>query len=212
MSGELLGDLDLARVRGDHHGVLRVLETLVHEIVDERVHRRQVIHGESEVALDLARVQIHRHHPLGPCGLDHVRYKPRRYGLTRLGLPVLTRVGVPRDDGHYPLGRGPLGGVYHDQELHQVSVDRLAQGLDDEHVGPTDALQVTGVELPTGKLDQLDPGQIHVEPVGYALGQRGVTLAADYHQTLLRGLRQVAVVHYQSASPPSRSLADRFAS
>src|SRR5215216_424867 len=120
-------DLDLAGVRGDHDGILRVQEALVHEIVDERVHRRQVNHGEREVALDLARVQVHRHHPFGPRGLDHISYEARGYGFTRLGLAVLARVSVPWDNGHDPFGRGPFCSVYHDEQLHQVLVDRVAQ-------------------------------------------------------------------------------------
>jgi hypothetical protein len=140
---------------GDDHGVVGVPEALVDEVVDEGVHRRQVVNGEAEEPLDLADVQVHRHHPLRAGDPYHVGHEPCRYGLAGLGLSVLARVGEPRDDRGYPLGRGPLGGIDHDEELHEVAVDRLTEGLDDKDVGAPHGVLVAGVHLAAREPEEL---------------------------------------------------------
>ncbi len=195
MVGEPLGDLRLTRIGGHDHRVLSLLETHLHEVIHESMHRRQMIDREAEEPFDLPDVQVHSHDPLGSGGPDHARHQPRRYGLARLRLPVLPGICVPRDDRRYPLGRRPFGGVYHDQKLHQVGIYRLAQRLHDEHVSAPDRVHVPGVNLTAGELLQVHAVQWDVQPVGYPLAKLRVATPGEEHHPLLRGLRQVSVLH-----------------
>src|SRR5437867_2809856 len=58
----------------------------------------------------------------------------------RLALPVLAAVAVVRDHGGDPVGRGPLESIEHEQEFHQVLVDRIATRLAEEDILPPHVL------------------------------------------------------------------------
>jgi hypothetical protein len=48
----------------------------VAEVAGEQLLRRHVVDRDREEALDLAGVQIHRQHAVGPCQLEHVGDEP----------------------------------------------------------------------------------------------------------------------------------------
>ena len=85
--------------------------------------RVQVVHGDVEEALDLARVQVHRDHVVAPGRLQHVGHQFGRDGGPRSVLFVLPRVGEVGDHGRDASGRGGFAGVDDDQQLHQPVVD-----------------------------------------------------------------------------------------
>ena len=65
-----------------------------------------------------------RHHAVGAGGREHVGDELGGDRLAALGLAVLAGVAVEGADRGDALGRRPLGGVDHDQLLHDRVVDR----------------------------------------------------------------------------------------
>ena len=66
------------------------------------------------------------------------------------------RVAVVRHHRGDARRRGALEGVEHDQQLHQVVVDRRAGGLDDEDVGAADVLVDLEEDLAVGEVVEGD--------------------------------------------------------
>ena len=96
----------------------------------------------------------------------------------RRGLAVLARVAVMRDDGRHVVGAGPLGGVGHDQQLHQGIVDvharTAAHGLDEEDLLAAHAFLIARVDLAVGELLKLDVAQRHGQLLGDVVCQPGI--------------------------------------
>jgi hypothetical protein len=84
-------------------------------------------------------VQVHRQRAIGAGHGDQVRHQLGGDRRARLVLAILARVAEVRHHGSDPPRRRPLGGIEHDQQLHQV-VGRRVRGLDDEHVAAADVL------------------------------------------------------------------------
>ncbi len=138
-------------------------EAEVAEVAREQRQRRHVVDRDREEALDLARVQVHRQHAVGAGELEHVGDEPPGDRLARPRLAVLPRVREPGDHGGDPLRRAELRRLDHQQQLHQVPVDRVAAGLDEEDVGAADRLEVAAVRLAVGERGQLDVAELDAE-------------------------------------------------
>ena len=80
----LLGHLHPAGIGGNHHHVLQRIIGL--NIIRQNRHGMHVIHRTIKKALNLIGVQIHRHNPIRPSGLQQVGNQP---GGNRLPPPVL---------------------------------------------------------------------------------------------------------------------------
>ena len=106
-----------------------------------------MVAGDVEIALDLGGVQVHGQHPIHPRFSQQVG---NEFGGDRLpsgGLAVGAGVAVIRHHcGDLP-GRGPLAGIHHDQQLHQVIVHRGAGGLDQKDIAAADRLLNLDVKL-----------------------------------------------------------------
>ena len=122
-----------------------------------------------------------RDHPLGAGGLEQVGDQAGGDRLAALGLAVLAGVAVERADRGDALGRRPVGGVDHDQLLHDRVVDAAAVaavvGLHDEHVGAADALAEAGPDLAVGELDEVGVAELDAQVVGHLLRQRRMRAA-----------------------------------
>ena len=105
------------------------------EVLREQRHRRHMVDRDREEALDLTRMEVHRQHAIGAGELQHVRDEPAGDRFARPGLAVLARIRKPRDNRGDALRRRELRRLDHEQQFHQVAVDGLAAGLDDEDVG-----------------------------------------------------------------------------
>ena len=114
-----------------------------------------------EEALDLGGVQVHRHQPVGACGLEQIRHQPGGDRLAAAVLLVLAGVPVERHDHGDPLGRGTLEGVHHDQVLHQPGVDGSGVALDDERVAAAYRLLEPDVDLAVGEVE--GPGRCRLD-------------------------------------------------
>ena len=100
-------------------------------------------------------------------------------GLAALGLAVLAAVAVVGADHGDALGRRPLGGVDHDELLHDRGVDGLGVALDDEHVAAPHRLVEAAVDLAVGEAADVGVAELDAEVRGDRLGQRGVRGAAS---------------------------------
>ena len=96
-----------------------------------------MIHRDVEKSLDLGRVKIHGKDPVGAGGGDEIRHQLGGNRIPRLGLAILARIAHVGDHGRDAGGGGALESVDHDEQLHQMIVDRLAGGLHHEYVRPT---------------------------------------------------------------------------
>ena len=148
----------------------RVGQVAVREVVGEDVQGVEVIDRHAEEAVDLRRVQRHRQDPIGARGRQQIGHQPGRDRDARRVLLVRARVGVVRDDGRHPRRRGAARRVQHQQQFHQVVVDRGRQRLDDEDV----VLAAVGVEL-------------HLET---AVAEAADRRRADRHPEMLADLRR----------------------
>ena len=78
-------------------------------------------------------------------------------------LPVLPGVAVIGDDGRDPLGRGPLEGVDHEEELHEMEVGVVGAALDDEDVLAADVLVDVEMDLAVAEAVQDAVAQVDLE-------------------------------------------------
>jgi len=145
-----------------------------------------VIDRDREEALNLTGVEIHRQDAVGSRQLEHVGDEARRDRLARLRLAVLARIREERHHGRDPLGRGELRRLDHEEQLHQVPVDRLAPGLDEKDVGAADRLVVAAVRLTVRERAQLDFAELDADVIGDLPGELGMRAAGEDHQPLLR--------------------------
>ena len=132
---ELLGEaprvLGLSHVGSHHH---RILDAALLELLAQHRHRGELIGRHGEEALDLRRVQIDGHHPIGARRLHQIGHQPRADRDARLVLLVAARVEEVRNDrGHAPR-RGVLERIEQDQQLDDVLRQRRRRGLHHEHV------------------------------------------------------------------------------
>src|SRR5471030_345784 len=161
-------------------------ESQIAEVAREEGQARHVVDRDLEEALDLAGVQVHRQHAVGTGELKHVGDEARRDRLPRLRLAVLPCVRKPRDDRGDPLRRCELRGLDHQQELHQVLVDRLAARLHEEDVGTADRLVEPAVGLAVAEGVQLDLAELNAERLDDPLREARMRAAREDHQPLLR--------------------------
>ena len=155
------------------------------EVLGQHEHRGHVVDRDLEEALDLAGVEIHREHAVGPGRLEHPRHQPRADRLARGRLLVLARVAVPGRYGDDAVGRGADGGVDHHHQLHQRVVGGhpgclVAAGrLHEEDVGAADRLLEPAVDLAVGEGLERHRAEIDAEPVGDLRRQLGMGAAGE---------------------------------
>jgi hypothetical protein len=77
----------------------------------------------------------------------------------------------------------------HEEELHEVAIDGLAAGLEDEDVGTSDRLPVPAVRLAVGEGLELDLPELDGALLRNHPRQVTVRAAGEDHQPLLRGQR-----------------------
>ena len=142
-----------------------VAEVLPHVRLEHR-RRHQVVEGRVEEALDLTRVQVDADDPVGAGRREHVRDELGRDRLASGRLAVLARVAVVGAHRCDALGRRPLGGVDHDELLHQRVVHRAGVRLDDEDVAAADGDVVLAVDLAVGELAQVGLPELDAEVPG----------------------------------------------
>lgn len=100
----------------------------------------EVVHRDVEKPLNLSGMEIHRDHPVDTGRGEQIRNQLGGDGHAGLVLAVLPGVSEEWNDGIDPSGAGPLCGIDHNHQLHEVMIGRGAGGLDDVNVLPADIL------------------------------------------------------------------------
>jgi hypothetical protein len=146
-----------------------------------------VIHGDLEEALDLARMQVHREHTVDVRGLEQGGDEARRDGLAGGALLVLPRIRVVRHDRGDTPRRGEPRRLDHDEQFHDLVVEPVFRRLNDEGVGPPDALVEACVDLAVGEGLEQHAAQVDAQLLGDLLAEHGVAASREDHEALLRG-------------------------
>ena len=136
----------------------------------------EMVHRNVEKALNLGRVQVHRQHAVGPGAGNQVGHQLGRDRHAAFVLAVLPGVAEIGNHGRDPIGAGPLEALDHDQQFHQVLVDRRAGRLDDEHVAAANVLVDLAGDFAVGKIARSAPvpsgrprySQIRLAKAGWA--------------------------------------------
>ena len=157
--GEGPGPGHAAHVRRHHHHLPQVAGA---EVVHQHGRAVDVVAGDVEIALDLGGVQVHGQHPVHAALGEQVGHELGGDRLAAGRLAVGAGIAVVGDHGCHLAGRGPLAGIHHDQQLHQVVVHRSAGWLDQEHVAAADRFLDLDVGLAVG--EALD----HPRAIGHA--------------------------------------------
>ena len=126
----------------------QVAELQLPEVIHQHGSGEQVIHRHVEVALKLAGVQVERQHPVHPGRRDEVSDQLRRNGHPGPVLAVLPSIAEIRNHRRDARRRGPPTGIGHNQQFHEMMVDRIARRLDQENVLPADILLDLGRRPP----------------------------------------------------------------
>ena len=159
-----------AHIRRHDHQLVRLGIVGLH-VVGQQGRRQQVVGGDVEEALNLARVQVHGQDPVGAGAGDQVGDQLGGDRRAAAGLPILTGIA---EIGHHrcdPPGRGAFQRIDADQQLHQIVVGGVAGRLDDEDILAADILVDGHPDLVVGEPLHLGLGQGDVEMVGDGLGE-----------------------------------------
>ena len=212
--GHVARALLAAHVRG-HDGV--VGHALAGEVGAHRVEGVEFVEGHVEEALDLARVQVHGEHAVGPGGLDEVGHEARADGHAGLVLLVAAPVGVEGDDGGDAPRRGAPRGVDHDEQLEDRGAHGGMEGLHEEDVAAADVLAVLDEDVLVGELEDVGaPGRtpqvgadgLREFGVGAPREDRHVHEIGAHRRGLRAALRRSASVARArlARSPPRRAI------
>src|SRR6185436_14440422 len=166
-------------------------------VVDDRG-GLEVVHGDVEEALDLGGVQVQGDDAVGAGAGDEVGDELGGDGHAADVLAVLAGVAVVGQHGRDAGGAGALEAVDHDQQLHEVLVDRRGGRLDEKDVAAAHVLVDADEVLAVGEVLQVDAAEGVAEAVGDALGQGRVGPAAE-------DLQLVVVVGHEVQPSSSRA-------
>ena len=132
--------------------IILIFIELFHVVLHKYRRTQHVVHRNVKETLDLRRVEVHSQHPVCPSGNNHVGHQLGGDGVPAFRFPVLTGIAKVGHHGGDPSSGGPAEGVHHNEQFHQVIVDRVAGGLYHKHVATTDRLIDGYGDLAIGKL------------------------------------------------------------
>ena len=140
-----------------------------------------MVDGYVEEALYLVRVEVHRYQAVDACNRQQVGHELRTYRDARLVFTVLACPAKVRYNSHDAFGRRALGGVNHQQQLHQVV--RVGEGgLNQEHVCSPDGLLVRHGKLAIRKVGNVHLTQGAAQACANFLCQVSRISAREYHK------------------------------
>ena len=114
----------------------------------------QVIDGHVKKALDLRGVQVHRQHAIGTRTSDHVGDQLGRDRHSSFVLAILSRVAEVGNDRRDARSAGSFATVNHDEQFHQIVVDRGRGRLDQKDVATANVVVDLAVVLAIGEFAQ----------------------------------------------------------
>ena len=80
--------------------------------------------------------------------------------MTYQNLPISSRIAKIGDDSCDGSRGRPLASIDHDEQLHEVVIDRWAGGLDQEDIATSDGFTNLDIYLAIGKALRLDLSQL----------------------------------------------------
>ena len=104
-----------------------------------------------EETLNLVGMQVHRDETVDACHAEQVCYKFGTDADTRFVLAILTSPSEIWNDSHDATGAGTLGGINHQQQLHQIVAVREGR-LYKEHIMATNGLLKRHCKFSIGKV------------------------------------------------------------
>ncbi len=130
-----------AEIRRDNHDVVTAAAKLTGNIRNQDGSAHQVVHRNIKEALQLLCVQIHGQHAVCASGSDDVSDQLCRDRITSLGLSVLTCIAEIRDNGGNTACGRTLACINHNEQFHQIVIDRVAGRLDEEYIRTANRLR-----------------------------------------------------------------------
>ena len=177
-SGVMADVLRFADVAGDEH-VVPEIATLAQVVAQDR-RGLELVGRNTEEALHLRRVQIHRQDAVGAGRLQQVGHEARRDGDARPVLLVRASVGKVRQHGGDPSRRRVLERVDRHQELDDSVRHRRARGLDHEDVRLANVFVDLDEQVLVREAHDRRTAQVGAETLANVPGQLRMRRAADH--------------------------------
>src|SRR3970040_298596 len=98
-------------------------------------------------------MEVHGQDAICAGGFEHVGDEPGGNGDARLVFLIAAAVGVVGDDGGDAARGGPLGGIDHDEQLHDGGVHRAGERLHQVDILHADVLLVLDEDVFVGELE-----------------------------------------------------------
>ena len=143
-----------------------------------------MIDRDVEEALDLTSMQVDGHHAVDARRRQQVGHQSGADRRTRLALAVLPGVAEIWNHGNDRAGGGALERIDHDQQFHQVVIDRRAGGLHDEAIHTPDVLLDLDVDLAIGEAGHVGIAERRLDIAADRLRELAVGIPAEYRQSL----------------------------
>src|SRR5436309_1328748 len=168
--------LDTPFVRAQDDKILRRDVQAANVVIDHRS-GVQVVDRDVEEALDLGGMQVQGESAVGAGPGNKVGDQLGGDRHPAHVLAVLAGVAIIGQDCGEPGSAGSLEAVQHDEQLHQVLVDRRAGRLHYEHVPAADILLDPHRDFTVGKVIENDSAQGVSQAIGNSLRQGAVGAA-----------------------------------
>ena len=140
---------------------------------------KHVIDGNVEEALNLRGMQVNKQSAVGASGGEQVGDELGADGDARAVLAILAGISVIGDDHSDAGRRGALERVDHDQQFHQMLVDRIAGGLHDKDIDAANIFEKLEVDFAIGKALQLGLADRNSDVAADLFSKRTVGRAAE---------------------------------
>ena len=144
-------------------------------------------------------MQVDGDNPIDTGNRDEVGNQTCGDGLARGSLALLASVAVMRNDGADGTGGSALGGICHDEQLHEriVHVEAVARahGLHDEHVGTTHAVDIAGVDLAVREFLELHVAELAAQFRSDSICQTRVNRTGENSHGLLHFSHEMLLAH-----------------
>ena len=137
-----------------------------------------MVHRDIEISLNLRRVQVQRQHPARTRRFQQVRHKFGGDGHARPVFAVLARVRIIRNHRRDAPSRSTLERVNHQQQLHQVEINRMAAGLHHEYIRAPHIFENLIARLAVAELPVLGLPQRDAHIIANSFRQLGIRCAA----------------------------------
>ena len=136
-------------------------------------------------------MQIHRQNAVGTCAGQEIGNEFGGDRNTSFVFAVLAGIAEIGDHGGDPAGTGALEALDHDQELHEVVIDRAAGRLDEEYIASADVFFDAAETFTVGETLHRDLPRGNAQVVADFLVQRNIGRPGKDLQFITHGSHHV---------------------